>query len=762
MTERDTSQGYNQYLAINELTEAQNKLKESEDEFRRILSEIPLSMSVISLEGQVLLVNKKTLDVFDVKQVADIDGKFSQNGVKAKPLDMFDKGEADLTGFNVTDIWQKPEQRDEWLRELRTHGVISDYMIDVVSITGVQKTLRISGLMITFEGRPCILSVHEDVTEKKKIEEDLRISREMYRDLTDNAPIGILTCDRNGWVTYANYKVPEILGAPSIEKMTEVNLLQSKSLIKAGSADVLKHVIEDGAEYPDYEVQFTSVWGKKVFLRVHISPVLEEGTPVGARLILDDITRRKEAELLLERTQFAFDHSPDEIYFVNRAGLIVYANAQARTSFGIEPNSLLSTSIYDINPNMSSEYRRAVWSHLERDSIYRFESVHQKPDGTKYPVDIIKYRITFEGESLSCSIARDITQSKKTEERLRESEGRLRTLIQTIPDMIWLKDVNGVYLACNSTFEALLGAKESEIVGKNDYDYIEKEQSDIYHESDRQTILTKKPTIHEEWVTFATDGRRALLETVRTPLYTSDGVVSGVLGIGRDITERKQSEDAIRGVNRKLSLLSSITRHDILNQITGAAGYLEIIELEDEIPHDAKTKEYLKIISGAVGTIERQITFTGYYKDLGEQAPDWFDVQGVIGHVRETPSFEKVRIENTIENIEVFADPLFEKVIYNLIDNAVKHGETITKITFSANVLPEELVIFCEDDGVGIPVEFKEKIFRREHYKNSGLGLFLSREILAITGSTITETGTPGVGARFEIHVPKGMFRVGT
>ena len=88
MTERDTSQGYNQYLAINELTEAQNKLKESEDEFRRILSEIPLSMSVISLEGQVLLVNKKTLDVFDVKQVADIDGKFSQNGVKAKPLDM--------------------------------------------------------------------------------------------------------------------------------------------------------------------------------------------------------------------------------------------------------------------------------------------------------------------------------------------------------------------------------------------------------------------------------------------------------------------------------------------------------------------------------------------------------------------------------------------------------------------------------------------------------------------------------------------------
>ncbi len=745
---------------MNELTEAQNRLKESEDEFRRILSEIPLSMSVISLEGQVLLVNKKTLDVFDVKELAEVSGAFSQSEAKAKSLDFFDLGEADVTGFNVTDIWEKPELRDIWLRDLRTRGIVSDYIISVVTFTGVHKTLRLSGLMITFEGRQCILSVHEDVTEKMKIEEDLRISREKYRDLADNAPIGILTCDRDGWITYANYKVPEMLGSPSIEKTTEINLFQNKYVIESGFTDVLKDVIGNGAEYPDYEVQYTSVWGKKVFLRVHISPILKGDAPDGARLILDDITQRKEAETLLERTQFAFDHSPDEIYFVNRAGLIVYANAQACTSFGIESSSLSGTTIHDINPDISSEDWEDVWSELERESIFRFESVHRKPDGTKYPVDIVKYRIIFEGKELSCTIARDITQSKKAKERLRESEGRLRTLIQTIPDLIWLKDKEGVFLTCNSMFELLLGVQEREIIGKTDYDFVAKEIADFFRENDCQAVLAGKPTTHEEWVTFATDGRCALLETVRTPLYTSDGDVAGVLGIGRDITERKQSEDAIRGVNRKLNLLSTITRHDILNQITGAAGYLEIIELEDEIPHGTKTKEYLKMISGAVGTIERQITFTGYYKDLGEQAPDWFDVLSVIEDVRETPSFETVRIVNTIDNVEVFADPLFEKVIYNLIDNAVKHGETITEISFYANVLTDELVIVCEDDGVGIPVEVKEKIFRREYFKNSGLGLFLSREILAITGSTITETGTPGVGARFEIHVPKGMFRV--
>ena len=128
--------------------------------------------------------------------------------------------------------------------------------------------------------------------------------------------------------------------------------------------------------------------------------------------------------------------------------------------------------------------------------------------------------------------------------------------------------------------------------------------------------------------------------------------------------------------------------------------------------------------------------------------------------VSKTSSFGEIELKNNIKHVEIFADPLFEKVIYNLIDNAIKHGETITEISFYNLETPEELIIVCEDNGVGIPADAKEKIFRREYYKNSGLGLFLSREILAITGLTIEETGKPGKGARFEIHVPEGKFRI--
>ena len=109
---------------------------------------------------------------------------------------------------------------------------------------------------------------------------------------------------------------------------------------------------------------------------------------------------------------------------------------------------------------------------------------------------------------------------------------------------------------------------------------------------------------------------------------------------------------------------------------------------------------------------------------------------------------------------EVFADPLIVKVFYNLMDNAVRYGGKITTIRFSVEDAGDEHLIVCEDDGDGVVAEEKEKIFERGFGKNTGLGLALSREILAITGITIKETGEPGKGARFEMTVPKSAWRL--
>ncbi|GAB7017011.1 PAS domain S-box protein [Methanogenium cariaci] len=731
---------------VTERKRAEEALRKSEEQYRAIYDTSPIAIELFDSAGALIHANPACLELFGVESLESV------------------------SGFS---LYEDPNLTDEGKRliaEGKTLRYEANFDFEKIHELNLYPTSRRGTFWLNVMITPLKSSVDsilgylvqiQDINDRKLMAEEIRISEEKYRDLADNAPIGILSCDREGRITYVNNRVAEMLGSPSTEQTAEVNLLETVNLIRVGFADILRDVIENGAEYPETELEYTSVWGKEVYLRAHVSPILSGDTPEGARFIIDDITRRKEAETLLKRTQFAFDHSPDEIYFVNKDGLIIYANAHARTVFGIEPDSPISMTVFDINPLLSRAEWELMWSKLVEEEYYRFESVHRHNDGTPYPVDILKYRIVFDGEEYSCTISRDITGSKQTEEALRESEGRLRTLIQTIPDLVWLKDEKGRYLACNAMFERFFGAKVSEILGKTDYDFVDRYQADSFREKDLEAALAEKPTVNEEWITFAADGKRTILETIKTPMYGPEGNVTGVLGIGRDITERKKSEDAIREVNRKLNLLSTITRHDILNQITGAAGYLEMIELEDEIPPGTKTEGYLEKVSGAVDTIERQITFTGYYKDLGEQAPDWFNVGSVIERVGQTPSFEAVRIVNMIGGVEVFADPLFEKVIYNLIDNAVKHGETITEISFYTEEKPDELIIFCEDDGVGIPTDAKGKIFRREYFKNSGLGLFLSGEILTITGLTITETGTPGVGARFEIHVPEGMFRFG-
>jgi PAS domain S-box-containing protein len=140
-------------------------------------------------------------------------------------------------------------------------------------------------------------------------------------------------------------------------------------------------------------------------------------------------------------------------------------------------------------------------------------------------------------------------RSKKENIQLRESlnqsEGMLKTLIQTLPDLVWLKDQEGVFLSCNPMFEKYFGASEAEIIGKTDYDFVSRELADFFRENDRKAMAAGKPTMNEEWITFA-DGRRVLLETIKTPMYDGQNNLIGILGIGHDITRRKRNEEALK------------------------------------------------------------------------------------------------------------------------------------------------------------------------------------------------------------------------
>ena len=216
-----------------------------------------------------------------------------------------------------------------------------------------------------------------------------------------------------------------------------------------------------------------------------------------------------------------------------------------------------------------------------------------------------------------------------------------------------------------------------------------------------------------------------------------------------------QSLDA---TNRNLKLLSSITRHDIVGQLTVLQLYREL--LEEKLP-DAEYQEYFKKIGIATERISSIIRFAGKYEEIGINTPIWADVRTIVEAGKKDDVPGQLRLVNDLPaGTEVFADALLVKVLYNLMDNATRYGGTITTIRFSVRKSGDDTVILCEDDGSGVPAEDKERIFDPGFGKNTGFGLALSRKILNFTGITIRETGTPGMGARFEITVPKDAVRI--
>ncbi len=161
------------------------------------------------------------------------------------------------------------------------------------------------------------------------------------------------------------------------------------------------------------------------------------------------------------------------------------------------------------------------------------------------------------GDSLSSLLfLRNLSQGEYV---LKKNQAHLQTLIETIPELVWMKDSDGVYLTCNHRFEQFFGASASEIIGKTDYDFVDKELADFFRQKDKEAIVAGKPSINEEEVVYASDGHHEILETIKTPIYDADGKIIGVLGVGRDITERKLSENKLKESEEKYRKLIDTT-----------------------------------------------------------------------------------------------------------------------------------------------------------------------------------------------------------
>ena len=176
---------------------------------------------------------------------------------------------------------------------------------------------------------------------------------------------------------------------------------------------------------------------------------------------------------------------------------------------------------------------------------------------------------------------------------------------------------------------------------------------------------------------------------------------------------------------------------------------------------DPALLDYLTRSEIAAVAIRHQIEFTKEYENLGSSVPVWHDVAALVASARGQLDLDDVTLEDDVAGLSIYADPMFAKIITHLIDNALRHGgPDITRIRISGSVTPDGYILVCEDNGTGIPKKDKAAIFRRVITENTKIGLYLMQEVLALTLITVRETGEPGRGARFELTVPPGAYRI--
>ena len=329
--------------------------------------------------------------------------------------------------------------------------------------------------------------------------------------------------------------------------------------------------------------------------------------------------------------------------------------------------------------------------------------------------------------------------------------GELDQFFTLALDLLCIADTDGYFRRLNPAWEMVLGWRIDELEGKKFLDLVHPDDLPVTLKA-MEDLRTGKKIVNFTNRFRGKDGVYRWIEWRSFP-YGEKLMYAAA----RDITERKQVEQALQLANRKLNLMAEITRHDIRNKLTVLGGYLSLLK---EYPPKSQASMYVEKLMETTLIIAQHIEFTRLYQNLGVIPPSWQNVQTVFLRACTHVDLQNIQIRSDLENIEIFADPLLERVFFNQVDNTLRYGgPKKTYISLGAHETSEGLIVTIEDDGVGIPPQDKEKIFRRGFGKNTGLGLFLAREILSITGMSLSERGEYLRGARFELFVPKGTYR---
>jgi len=504
---------------ITERKRAAEALLESEERFRNMLQNVPtVAVQGYREDGTIYYWNKASENFY---------------GYTAE----------EVIGRNLLDTIIPPEMVDEVkdaLEYMSSSGIpIPSGELSLMKKDGSRITVYSSHSVIRKPGQKSeLFCIDIDISERKKNEDQLKIMAEIL----DNAPNTIIVHDYKGNIYYANKEAYKKLGYEKDEfyklKIKDIDSPECAALFD-NKSDIVElngeasfevvHVRKDGLKIP------MEIFAKKVYWG-NLPVVISIGT---------DITERKRINELLQRTQASVDKARDAIFWIDAEGYIIYVNESACNSLQYSKEELLRMNVTDFDPDVTDEKVKELWNIVMDKGSLTFETRHRRKDGTKFPIEISCYKLSYGGIDYNCTFVRDITERKKAEEELRKSEQLFNTLAKISPVGIFRTDPNGKTTYVNPKWSQLSGLSSEQAMGDNWLAAV--------HPEDKEKVITGwKQKISEETTSSAEyrflhpDGNIIWVIGQAIPEYSNNNEILGYVGTITDITNQKLIEQELR------------------------------------------------------------------------------------------------------------------------------------------------------------------------------------------------------------------------
>ncbi len=572
---------------------------------------------------------------------------------------------------------------------------------------------------------------------------------------------------------------------------------------RLGEEDAILAQLKRGEIVKHFDTERLRKDGTRISLSVSISPIRGvDGKIIGASKIARDITERKRIQDVLSRNEryqrALLDNFPFAVWLKDTESRFLAVNEGFTRIFGGDITGLTGKTDFDIAPpDLAERYReddRAVMDSREKKNVEEEivdAGVRKWFETYKAPV------IDGAGALLgTVGFARDITERRAAQLALDRERSFLRTLIDTLPDLVWLKNIEGVYLACNHRFEQFFGACEAEIVGKTDYDFVDKTLADFFRQKDRLAMEQDEASVNEEEVVFALDGHREFLETTKMPMRDAQGNLVGILGIGHDITQRKAtdrelelhrqhlqelvdtrtaaltaSKEAAEAANISKSAFLANMSHEIRTPLNAITGMAHLMKRSGVTPDQATRLD--KIVTAGQHLLELINSILDLSKiEAGKFAIDEsvVSVESIVANVTsilaEPARSKKI---NLVSAKSVLPHPLLgdsarlQQALLNYATNAIKFTESGGSVTLRVKVIEDHsdsalLRFEVQDTGIGIAAGTLPKLFASfeqadnsttRKYGGTGLGLAITKRLALLMGGEAGAESVLGAGSTF-------------